>query len=832
MTHNNAFNYSATTQAVAPGRQTLLASCVAAICMSTSAGALAAESNGPSASAEKVEVITTIGSRVSGRSETESTAPVDIISEETILNSGASNTMDMLRKLAPSFNMNNTTTSDGQDLMRPATLRSLGADQVLVLVNGKRRHQQSLVAVQQNVGRGNAGTDLSAIPLTAISRVEILRDGAAAQYGSDAIAGVINLVLKSSEGGSSWSQFRTTSEGDGDTVDFGGNYGLAIGDGGTLNISYEYKNADEMNRASETTWFGSITEPKQLLLVGEAAVESHSLWYNLELPMGEGELYSFGGYTVKEGESRGFYRGAADDRVWSNIYPEGITPELGTETADTSVAVGYRQSLGEWDMDASLVYGKNVLEFRNIASINASYGPDSPTTAESGGLEFNQTTFNLDFTRSYDVDFADDGMALAVGLEWRQDGYAIEAGDAVSYSRGDTWCGESSPNSAQLPSDDGCVVTAPGMQGFAGYRPDMEIDTDRDNISLYVDSEWYLTQNFTFGAALRFEDYSDFGNTTIGKLSGRYAINDQLALRGALSTGFRAPGVQQKHFTQRSISIVDGQLVDLVTLRPGEELAGELGFNDLKEETSNNFSLGLVYDGDVWSTTVDIYRIDIDDRIVYSGSIGRGINSQIDAFFDAHSINGDAQLDGVANVEIFTNAIDTQTVGIDWVNTWTFDLDNGASLALEASGHMNDTEIQGINTSSSVVPDSVVFDASQQLLVEEAQPGERGVLGATYSQANWSVTGRINYFGEVSTASYGTPKNTWSPKSTVDMTGYYDVNDNVRLSGGIVNLLDEKPDEWGDEGAPFNELGFKYGWTSFPFSLAGREYYVRASYRF
>ena len=817
-----------------PYRRSVLASCVAAVCLSAPGVALA-DDDAAAAKKDKVEVITTIGTRVAGRSETESTAPVDIISEETILNSGAANTMDMLRKLAPSFNMNNTTTSDGQDLMRPATLRSLGADQVLVLVNGKRRHQQSLVAVQQNVGRGNAGTDLSAIPLTAISRVEILRDGAAAQYGSDAIAGVINLVLKSSEGGSVWSQYRTTSEGDGDTVDFGGNYGFEVGDGGSLNLTYEYKNADEMNRATDTTWFDAISEPRQLLLVGEAAVESHSLWYNLEMPVGEGEFYSFGGYTVKEGESRGFYRSAADNRTWSNIYPEGITPELGTETADTSVAVGYRQPLGEWDMDASLVYGKNKLEFRNIASINASYGPDSPTSADDGGLEFNQTTFNLDFTRSYDVDFADDGVAIAVGFEWRQDGYAIEAGEEVSYARGDTWCGEASTPAALAANDpnvEGCAVTAPGMQGFAGYRPEMEIDTDRDSIALYLDSEWYLTDKLTAGAAVRYEDYSDFGNTTIGKLSGRYAVNDALSFRGAVSTGFRAPGVQQKHFTQRSISIDNGNLVDLVTLRPDSALASELGFNELKEETSNNFSLGLVYDGEVWSTTLDIYRIDIDDRIVYSGGINASVNAEVAAFFDRHSASGDGQLDGVANVEIFTNAIDTQTTGIDWVNTWSFDLDNGAALSLEASAHMNDTEIQGINTSSSIVPDSVVFDESQQLLVEEAQPGERGVLAATYALNNWSVTGRINYFGEVSTASYGTAKKTWGAKSTVDLTGYYDVNDNIRVSGGIVNLLDETPDEWGEEGDIFPALGFKYGWTSFPFSLAGREYYLRASYRF
>ncbi|NRA60193.1 MAG: TonB-dependent receptor [Psychrobium sp.] len=809
-------------------KKTVVASLVATLALQMSLSVHAAEQKSAD---KKIEVITTIGSRVSGRTDTESAAPVDIISQDTIANSGAGNTMDLLRKVAPSFNMNNTTTSDGQDLMRPATLRGLGADQVLVLINGKRRHQQSLVAVQQNVGRGNAGTDLSAIPLSSISRIEILRDGAAAQYGSDAIAGVINIVLKSSEGGSISTGLRTTSEGDGDTVDFAANYGFEIGDGGNLNLTYEFKDADEMNRATETTWFGAIETPKKLLLVGEAAIVSHSLWYNMQLPLGEGDLYSFGGFTSKEGESKGFYRSAADNRVWSNLYPTGITPELGSKTEDTSVAIGYKQDIGEWEFDISLNYGHNELSFRNIASVNASYGPDSPTSAESGSLETNQTTFNLDVTRFYDdSSIAENGVGIAVGFEWRQDGYVINAGDEVSYARGDTLCGEASDPTSADPSKQ-CVVTAPGMQGFAGYRPEMEIDTNRNNISIYVDSEWYFSDQLTVGAAVRYEDYSDFGDTVIGKLTARYEFNDEFSVRGAMSTGFRAPGVQQKHFTQRSITIDNGKLTDLVTIRPDSELAAELGFSPLKEETSQNFSLGFVYSGDIYSTTIDLYRVEISDRIVYSSPIRRGINSQIDAFFDAHGTSGDKKLDGVANIEIFTNAIDTQSTGLEWVNTWQFDLDNG-QLALDASFHFSETKTTGVNTSSSIVPDSAIYDEPSRLLVEEAQPGEKAVFSSTYSTDDYSITGRINYFGEVSTASYGTVKKTWGAKSTVDITGFYDINENLRLSAGIVNLLDEKPDEWGVEGDFFVDLGFKYGWTSFPFSLAGREYYAKATYRF
>ncbi|TQV72681.1 TonB-dependent receptor [Exilibacterium tricleocarpae] len=780
-----------------------------------------------------IEEIITVGTRTPGRTATESPVPVDVLPQEAILNSGAVDTADMLRKLAPSFNMNNTTTSDGQDLMRPATLRSLGPDQVLVLVNGKRRHQQALVAVQENVGRGSAGTDLSSIPLSAIERVEILRDGAAAQYGSDAIAGVINLVLKESPGGNAWSQYRTTSEGDGDTLKAGVHYGFDLGDAGSLNITYEFVDQDSLNRAAATDWLGASPVVDQLLLVGEAEVESDSLWVNGNFKVGEaGEIYAFAGYTQKEGESLGFFRGPNDNRVWSALFPNGVTPALGTESEDTSVTAGYRTTVGDWDMDFSLAWGENRFEFRNLESLNASYGPDSPTSAYDGALVFDQLTFNADVVRTLDVAFAE-SATLALGFEYREDGYQMEAGDPVSYDRGDTWCGENSTTDTNDPTDPGCAITAPGMQGFQGYRPEMEIDTNRDNVSLYADTELAMTEKLDLGLALRYEDYSDFGDSTNGKISARYELTPQLAVRGAFSTGFRAPGVQQQFFTQRSISLENGVLSDLVALRPDSELAAELGFGALKEETSESLSIGLVYNGDRWTSTLDIYQIDIDDRIVYSGNITAGVNADIAAFFAAHdAVTGDAQLDGVAGVTVFTNAINTETTGMDWVNQWDFALPSGNNLVLEATLHLNNTKVTDINTSSSVVPDEVVFNDSLELLLTDGQPQQRATLAANYDGGDWAVTSRLSYYGEVSTSAFGSEPHTWGAKSLVDLTGVWDITDRFRLSGGILNLFDEFPDEWGEEGGVFPQLGFRYGWTTFPFSLAGREYYVRATLNF
>lgn len=805
-----------------------------AVCLSLAGTASIAQANAAdSAENSDIERIVTVGTRMSNRTVADSPAPIDIISAEAIRNSGATSTPDMLRKLAPSFNMTNTTTSDGQDLMRPASLRSLGPDQVLVLINGKRRHQQAVVAVQENVGRGSAGTDLSSIPMTAISHIEILRDGAAAQYGSDAIAGVINLVLKNNGGGTVWAQNGKTSEGDGESFELGANYGFEIGDRGMLNLTFEYADNGEMNRATPTTWFGSIPEPKQLLLVGEAETEMTSLWANFTYDLGEGsQLYAFGGYTAKEGDSLGFYRGASDNRVWSELFPDGVTPGLGTESEDSSFAVGYRTEVGDWSLDASIVTGENRFEFRNTNSLNASYGPDSPTSAYDGALVFSQTTFNLDAVTTVDLGLYDE-TSIAIGVEYRIDGYEQEAGDEVTYARGDTLCAESvNPTGDPLmTSCTGEDITAPGMQGFQGYSPEMEIDSDRKSFAVYLDTETYLTEDWLVAAAVRYEDYDDFGSTVIGKLSTHLTLTDSLSLRGSASTGYRAPGMQQSNFTQRSISLDNGELADLVTLRPNDALAQELEFNELKEETSTSISVGLAYTEGNFSSTLDVYQINIDDRIAYSGNITRGINTEIDTFLDSHSGAGGA-LDGVKNVSIFTNAIDTETFGLDWVNQYTQEIDDFGNIVYELAYHQNDTDVTNINTSSTIVPNEVIFDSAQTLLIEKGQPQQRLSASAMIDVDSVIITARVTHYGEVTTAAYGTPENTWGAKSLIDVTARWSVTDQLDISGGILNLTDEYPDEWGDNGGIFPQIGFKYGWASMPFSIAGREFYMRASYNF
>ena len=790
-----------------------------------------------------IEEIISLGTRNAGRTATDSLVPVDVISALAIEGSGAVDTNDMLRKLAPSFNLNNTTTSDGQDLMRPASLRGMSPDQILVLVNGKRRHQFAMVAVQENVGRGSAGTDLSAIPLTAIKRVEILRDGAAAQYGSDAIAGVINIVLKDAEVGNLWGQYRTTTAGDGTSYKAGGHFGVAFERGGHLNLTYEVVDQETMNRAAKSDWFGASPIFTQRVLVGEPQLESHALWFNVTVPLGGGEAYAFGGYSDKQGESLGFYRGPDDGRVWSSLYPQGVTPELGTRSEDSSIALGYRTTIGAWDGDVSVAWGENRMEYRNSRSLNASYGPDSPTQAYDGALVFDQLTVNADILRQLDLSFAANAT-LALGLEWRTDGFQQQAGEAVSYARGDTLCDENFVNADDAGKDpltclydsgSGSVngTTTPGMQGFQGYSPAMVLTESRSNWAAYGDAEMNFTDRLHAGFALRYENYSDFGDTLNGKMTARYDLTDALALRAGVSTGFRAPGMQQSYFTQRSISLDNGELADLVTIRPGDELANELGFEHLEEEVSQNFSFGFAYTGSRWTSTLDAYQVNIENRVAYSGNISRtgDVSNPIDTFFDRHSGPGEA-LDGVKNVSVFTNAVDTQTQGFDWVNEWGFDFQGGNSMVLEASFHLNKTTVEKINTTSDIVPVATIFNDSQALLLTDAQPQQRAVMSATFIESDWSGTARANYYGSVSSASYGTPKNTWAGKTLVDITGQWDVSRSVQLSAGVLNIFDTYPDAWGANGAPFTELGFNYGWTTFPFSLAGREYYLRAAWRF
>lgn len=779
-----------------------------------------------------------VGSRAKAHSANETVAPVDVIQRADLEQAGVQEIGQILQMLEPSFNFSRTTISDGTDIIRPATLRALGPDQVLVLVNGKRRHQQALVNVQQTIGRGSAGTDINAIPVSSIERIEVLRDGAAAQYGSDAIAGVINIILRRDNSGVRGQlEIGQTYEGDGEVVHGGVNTGIDFGDGGFMNFTAEYRDRGETNRAGPDEL--RVDPPRVTQRIGDADATDKYLWVNGGYDMSGAELYWFGGMSKREGNSSGFFRSKGDGRTVPDVYPEGFLPTLLTEVNDWSFAFGARGTLDNgWTWDASVNRGQSEFVYREDNSINVSWyyepKPDgsiygsSPTSAHTGTLIADQTTFNLDFTGSVDMGMAHP-MYLATGFEYRSDDYQIKAGDPVSYSYG------RANDRSVVISDQNGGIAAPGIQGFPGWTPATEVNDGRHNIAFYLDGETMLNDTFTVGGAVRWEDYSDFGSTTTGKLSMRWDASDAFALRGTVSSGFRAPGVQQTFFNQVSTSLnAEGVLTDTLTARQGSDVTNAFGIKPLQEETSVSTSLGMVFTpNEQFSLTVDVFQIDIDDRIIFSSNIGVEAAAGCDADLSNCPVRRILQPYGVGQVLFFTNAIDTRTRGIDIVADYNIPMGAG-ELDLTALLHFNDTEVKARRSPSEVLTAEQLFDDTQVTLVEEGQPGSRHVFSATYSQDAWRLNARANYFGEVSGEGF-TPgkKMTWDGAWLFDISGSYAVNDNLRFTVGANNVFDTYPDKWDrTSGAPFPQLGFTYGWETLPFGINGGYYYAKMDFSF
>ena len=787
------------------------------------------------------EEMTVTGTRVEGRSATDTPAPVDIIDADTLRSTGATETGKVLQLVAPSFNFSATTISDGTDIIRPATLRSMGSDQVLVLVNGKRRHQQSLLNVQQTISRGQAGTDINAIPVAAIDHIEVLRDGAAAQYGSDAIAGVINIILKDGYDGEAMFETGQSYEGDGGMATVSVNKGFKVGEGSMINITGEYRDRGETNRAGVDTL--RVDPPRVTQRIGEADAKDGAFWANTDFAVSGGHLYAFGGYSERKGNSSGFFRSAGDGRTIPAIYPEGFLPTLITKPIDSSIVVGYKRAINsEWTYDASFNYGRSEFQFReeNTANVSWFYEPvdpnnptgprfgETPIEADTGTLIARQNIFTFDLAGHLGTVGAGP-LHLAAGFEWRQDGYQIIAGDPVSYSYGRT-----NNRSIQIFDQNG-DISQPGTQGFPGWSPAEEVDDSRDNVALYVDAEAQVTKEFMLGGAVRYEHYSDFGNTVTGKASARYDFTPEFGVRGTLSNGFRAPGIQQSLYSQRSTNLNSaGVLTDTLTARQGGALTQAFGVPPLKEETSVNYSLGIVTKPtETFRLTVDYYRIDINDRIIFSSNIQPEDPSACNTPSGC-PISDILGALGVGQILFFTNAIDTSTDGVDIVALYDIRMGTNSLLSLEGAFSFNNTEVTDRHSPSTILPAQVLFDDTQVTLLEKGQPRQHHTLSATYYHGSWSANARFNYFGEVSGNGF-TPSftQTWGGKWLTDLAFTYGFQNGLSFTVGGLNVFDVFPDKWDPVNAfPFPQLGFVYGWETLPFGINGGNYYVRAQYRF
>ncbi|WP_363500722.1 TonB-dependent receptor plug domain-containing protein [Burkholderia sp. LMU1-1-1.1] len=769
----------------------------------------------------KEQQVVVLGSRTVAKTALDTSAPVGLIGLKDMQTAGPLELGKLLQTLDPSFNFSSTFVSDGTDSIRPATLRSLGPDQVLVLINGKRRHQQALVNVQQTVGRGSAGTDINAIPLAAIQRIEVLRDGAAAQYGSDAIAGVINIVLKTQTNETSLSgTVGTTSEGDGDLYSGSANTGFALGqDGGFLNLTVEARKRGETNRAGPDSL--RVNPPRVTQHLGDSNTRDTYFWWNGAIPIDKSsEFYAFGGLSKRKSDSFGFFRSAGDDRTVQAVYPNGFLPAIHTDIKDASFAFGYRRDLpNDWKADISINHGASELAFHESDSLNTSYWyepkpgggiyAESPRQADTGTLKFDQTTINADIKGP--VKFGDSSIFIATGFEYRRDNYQIVAGDPVSYQYGRT------NNPAIAITTPSGATAAAGIQGFPGYTPATAVDSGRHNIALFLDAEHKPLDNLTLAGAVRFEKYSDFGNTTTGKLSARYDPTKTVGFRGSVSSGFRAPSVQQRFYSSVSTNLNNGVLTETLTAREGSSVTQAFGIAPLKEETSTSGSVGMVLrPAKNMSLTVDAYQIKIKDRIVFS--------SEIAPEAGGGPITNILRPLGVGQAQFFTNAVDTRTRGLDIVAEHTTRF-AASSLVLSGQLGFNKTEVSKRHSTSTVLTGEQLFDQAQVTLIERGQPRKHHVVAADYTAGPWNVNTRANYYGEVQAQSFS-PLHTWDAKWLVDASVRYGFTKRTFLSVGVNNMFNELPSEW-TNGGDFPKLGFTRCWETCPIGVNGRSMYIR-----
>lgn len=778
---------------------------------------IAEENTGNEAEAS-LEQITIVGSRVPGRSIQESTVAVDILTAEDLAQSGTigGEVGSLLQANIPSFNMPRQSNSDAGDIVRAAQLRGLNPDQVLVLVNGKRRHNSAVVSAESKLGRGAAPVDFNSIPTSSIERIEVLRDGAAAQYGSDAIAGVINIVLKNnSEGGNitaSYGQHNTdfdpTNESitDGKTTVISFNKGIDLGDG-FLNISGEYKDRDSTNRAGfdqlPTIGFGEFIVPipssgtpeaapndalagKRNYKSGDGATTDLSLAYNLRYDLSSDYvLYSFGTYADREGEGSNFFRYPVSANSVTSIYPNGFVPISVANVTDIALIVGVETEVNEWEIDTSLSYGSNNFDDDLKNSINASLGNSSPTSFNRAEYKYTQTVFSLTASKAYEL--GNVPMYFTAGIETRNEGYSTKAGDEASYIAG---------------SDTSKNV---GSQGGAGLKPEDTVDEDRNSWSLYLDAEFEVTDDFTLSTAIRYEDYSDFGANTNGKIAGRLELVEGLALRGAISTGFRAPSLTQSFYSGSSSSFGDGgALVGTLNLPVNDPLALANGSASLEAEESISRSAGIVWSIDNFNLTFDYYQVDIDDRIALSENI---------------SISNVA---GVEAIRFFTNAVDTETEGYDVVASYNID-----AWQFTAAYNNNDTEV--VNS-----PSVSVFGIEETNTFETAAPKDKIILSTKWANDNISVLVRATRFGETKRVfDFGggfEPTQVYGAEWSIDADVQYNITDDLSVSVGANNLLDEYPDESIFDISYFGNLPYDGGVS--PLGANGRFLYLKASYSF
>ena len=801
----------------------------------------------PEAEAPPESEIVVTGTRRIDRTVADSPVPVDVITAESLSQTGYTEVNKALTAEVPSFNFPQPSITDGTDVIRPATLRGLAPDQTLVLLNGKRRHSSALLNINGSVGRGSSAVDVNLIPSIALSRVEVLRDGAAAQYGSDAIAGVINFQLRNAPSGGrasityGWYDTRvsdvepynavltppagtpTAPDGtllldytgrdrhrtDGRTVTLAMVGAIPVIPGGYLNLAAEYQKREDTNRTGadprrQYALVGGLLDPREYTFnrfshrYGDPEVEDLKLFINSAAPIGDSgvEVYWFGSYNDRNGESAGFYRIPSDARNFPAIYPNGFLPLITTETDDYSSVVGVRGEMAGWRWDLSGQAGLNRVDFEIRNSLNRSLGAASPTIFDSGGLRYFQTMGNLDLSRDLAFSFADK-TTLSLGIEYRRESFDIRPGEVASYVNG-------------------TAGGAPGAQVFPGFQPiigGQRVDKkhSRNNKSAYVEIDSDISDRFNVQAALRYEDYSDFGSDLNWKLASRFEPIDGLALRASASTGFRAPSLQQQFYAAQATNNVAGVLLDTVTLPVDNPVAIALGASPLDAEQSFSISGGVVFSMvPRLNVTLDVYRVDIDDRILVTDNLtatrdaagvpcstspcGNPTGAAIATILNA------AGFPTTNAARFFINGIDTRTTGLDFVATYRVPELLGGRLNLTAGLNLNKTKITknaATPGALSTVPNLVLFGRQESLRLIKGQPRNKITLSGDYDRDWFGLTVRATRYGKVLDAgapASGVQDIELKPKTITDIEArFMPFEDKVTFAIGANNLFDVYP---------------------------------------
>jgi len=851
-------------------RLALMGGCIAGAAALLPSAASAQQETPSAENAKALDVISVLGSRKQPRSEANSPVPVDIISGEEFHNQGLTDVLDQIRTVVPSLNVNLQPISDAATLVRPANLRGLPPDSTLVLVNGKRRHRSAVITfLGSGLSDGSQGPDISVFPSIALSQVEVLRDGAAAQYGSDAIAGVINFNLKSDrEGGSLEVLGGQHYAGDGTTAQVAGNIGLPFSSQGFANLSFEYREADSTDRsvqrgdAAEVAASGNPFVPDPAQVWGSPEVKrDFKLVANLGLELNDDlDWYLFGNAASRDIDGGFYYRNpvsragvfsgdggetllignlagaacptialrdaAGNLRPFSAVnaqvtalpancytffrdFPGGFTPRFGGVVRDGSLVTGVRGTTAgglRWDLSAS--QGRSEVDFYIYNTVNASMGPNQPEgyRFNPGAYEQTETNFNLDLVKVVDAAWTQYGLSVAGGLEWREEQFEAFNGDQASFEIG--------PLASQ-----GFLI---GSNGFPGFSPRDAGSWSRSNYAAYVDLEADLSERLLLATALRFEDFEDFGTTTNWKLTGRFQATDALALRGAVSTGFRAPTPGQSNVRAVTTQFIGGELRDTATLPPTNPIAQRFGGQPLQPEESSNLSFGAVYSLDAWLFTADYYRIDVEDRIAQSANFA--LTPADRAALVAQGVQEAISLD---SVRFFINDFDTKTDGIDLVSSYESD-HFGGDTTYALAMNWNRTEVTDFSP-------AIIGEARVQIL-EDALPRTKGSFSINHQRERWHAMTRLNYYGSFyedhvdsgcvvgpdCLPIYG------DAALIVDAEVGYKFDNGLFVNVGAQNLFDKEP-----ELNPYGEavVGAKFPPLA-PYGFNGGFYYVRMGWRF